>query len=297
EEVAKITGKKVKAYKQDLRDKEKTLEIFEKEKVDAVIHFAGFKGVGESVTIPVEYYDNNINSMISVIQAMKATNVRNLVFSSSATVYGSPKSVPIDETFETGGTTNPYGTTKLFIERILMDLCDVDKNFNVALLRYFNPIGAHKSGLIGEVPNGTPNNLVPYISQVAVGMRDKLFVYGDDYKTHDGTGVRDYIHVVDLAKGHIKAIEKLKSNCGLVIYNLGTGNGYSVFEVIHAYEKACGFTIPYEVCPRRAGDIAECYSNPEKAAKELGWRAELGIDEMCADSYLFQRNHPDGYKE
>lgn len=297
EEVEKITGKAVKAYAQDLRDKEKTLEIFKKENVDAVIHFAGFKGVGESVTIPVEYYDNNINSMISVIQAMKATNVKNLVFSSSATVYGNPKSVPIDESFETGGTTNPYGTTKLFIERILMDLCDIDKSLNVALLRYFNPIGAHESGLIGEVPNGIPNNLVPYIAQVAVGMREKLNVYGNDYDTADGTGVRDYIHVVDLAKGHLKAIDKLNSNCGLVIYNLGTGVGYSVLDVVHAYEKACGFSIPYQICPRRAGDIAKCYANPEKALKELGWRAELGIEKMCEDSYRFQNNHPNGYKE
>ena len=297
EEVEKITGKKVVSYKQDLCDKAKTLEIFEKEKVDAVIHFAGLKAVGESVFKPIQYYDININSVISVVEAMKRTGVKNLVFSSSATVYGTPASVPINESFPTGGTTNPYGTTKLFIEKILMDLCHVDKDINVALLRYFNPIGAHESGLIGEVPNGIPNNLVPYIAQVAVGMRDKLSVYGDDYDTHDGTGVRDYIHVVDLAKGHLLAIDKLATNSGLVIYNLGTGIGYSVLDVVHAYEKACGFEIAYQVCDRREGDIAECYADPKKALDELGWSAEYGIETMCQSSYKFQQAHPNGFVE
>ncbi len=295
--VERLTGKTVKSYEQDLCNEEKTLEIFEKEKVDAVIHFAGFKGVGESVTIPVEYYYNNINSAISVLKAMKKTNVKNFVFSSSATVYGTPKSVPIDESFVTGGTTNPYGTTKLFIEKILMDLFAADSSFNIALLRYFNPIGAHKSGEIGEVPNGIPNNLVPYIAQVAVGKREALNVYGTDYDTHDGTGVRDYIHVVDLAKGHLKALDKLLTNPGLVIYNLGTGNGYSVLDVVKAYEKACGKQIPYVICPRRGGDIAKCYANPEKALTELNWKAELGIEEMCEDSYRFQAQNPNGYEE
>ena len=297
EDVNKITGKKVFCYEQNLCDKEKTLEIFKKEKVDAVIHFAGLKAVGESVFKPLEYYYTNINTTINVLNAMKATNVKNFVFSSSATVYGTPISMPIDESFATGGTTNPYGTTKLFIEKIIMDFCEVEKDFNVALLRYFNPIGAHSSGLIGEVPNGIPNNLVPYIAQVSVGIREKLSVYGNDYPTHDGTGVRDYIHVVDLAKGHICAINKLSTNCGLVIYNLGTGVGYSVLDVVNAYIKASGKDIPYEICPRRVGDIAECYADASKAKIELSWEASLGIDDMCKDSYNFQNNHPKGFDD
>lgn len=296
ERVEELTGKKVIAYECNVCDRAKTLEIFKKEKVDAVIHFAGLKAVGESVKKPIEYYDTNINSMISIIEACKETDVKNIVFSSSATVYGTPKSVPIDESFPIGGTTNPYGTSKLFIERILMDLCDVDKTFNVALLRYFNPIGAHSSGRIGEVPNGTPNNLVPYIAQVAVGKRKELSVFGNDYDTVDGTGVRDYIHVVDLAKGHLSALDKLAKGSGLVIYNLGTGIGYSVLQVVKAYEKACGFPIPYKICDRRGGDIAECFANPKKAKEELGWEAELGIEEMCKNSYDFQKKNPNGYE-
>ena len=296
-EVEKITGKKVIAYKENLCDKAKTLAIFQKEKVDAVIHFAGLKAVGESVHKPIMYYDVNINSVISVVEAMSKTGVKNLVFSSSATVYGTPESMPINENFPTGGTTNPYGTTKLFIEKILIDYCHVNKDFNLALLRYFNPIGAHESGLIGEVPNGIPNNLVPYIAQVAVGQRDKLSVFGDDYNTHDGTGVRDYIHVVDLAKGHLLALKKLDTNSGLVVYNLGTGIGYSVLDVIHAYEKACGFSIPYEICKRREGDIGECYADPKKALEELGWKAEFGIESMCESSYKFQEMHPNGFEK
>ena len=251
--------------------------------------------MGESVAKPLEYYYNNLTCTLEVLKAMRRHNVKNFVFSSSATVYGDPERVPISEDFPTGGTTNPYGTTKLFQERILMDYCAADPTMNVALLRYFNPIGAHESGLIGEDPRGIPNNLVPYIAQVAVGKLEKLHVYGDDYPTHDGTGVRDYIHVVDLARGHVAALRKLAQNCGLFTCNLGTGKGYSVLDVLHAYEKACGKTLPYVIDLRRPGDIAECYADPAKARDELGWEAKYGIEEMCASSWKWQSANPNGY--
>ncbi len=295
--VEKITGKKIPFVKADLCDVAATEALFnDYPDIDAVIHFAGLKAVGESVHKPLEYYSNNLISTLVLLNAMRAHGVKNFVFSSSATVYGDPASVPIREDFPTGGTTNPYGTTKLFLERVLMDYCAADYTLNVALLRYFNPIGAHESGLIGEDPNGIPNNLVPYIAQVAVGKLEKLHVYGDDYPTADGTGVRDYIHVVDLAKGHVAALKKLQTNCGLFVCNLGTGNGYSVMDVLHAYEKACGKELPYVVDPRRSGDIAECFADPKKALIEMGWKAELGIEEMCASSWKWQSTNPNGYK-
>ena len=263
--------------------------------IDAVIHFAGLKAVGESVAKPLEYYTNNLINSLVLLNAMRRHGVHNFVFSSSATVYGDPATVPIHEDFPTGGTTNPYGTTKLFLEQILIDYCKAEPDMNVALLRYFNPIGAHESGLIGEDPNGIPNNLVPYIAQVAVGKLEKLGVYGDDYNTPDGTGVRDYIHVVDLAAGHVAALKKLDSKCGLFVCNLGTGNGYSVLDVVHAYEAACGKAIPYVVAPRRSGDIASCYADPRKAREELGWEAKYGIEEMCASSWKWQSTNPNGY--
>jgi len=294
--VEKITGKKVPFIKADLCDPAATEAVFAQyPQIDAVIHFAGLKAVGESVRKPLEYYTNNLVSTLTLLNVMRDHGVKNFVFSSSATVYGDPASVPIREDFPTGGTTNPYGTTKLFLERVLIDYCAADPTLNVALLRYFNPIGAHASGLIGEDPNGIPNNLVPYIAQVAVGKLEKLHVYGDDYPTADGTGVRDYIHVVDLAKGHVAALKKLGTNCGLFIVNLGTGNGYSVLDVLHAYEKACGKTLPYVVDPRRSGDVAECYAEPKKAWEEMGWKAELGIEEMCASSWKWQSTNPNGY--
>ncbi len=292
--VEKITGKKTKFYKVDLVDLEKTDEVFRTEKPDAVIHFAGYKAVGESVEKPREYYRNNLISTLNVLDCMKKYGCNKIVFSSSATVYGVPKSVPIQEDFPLS-VTNPYGSTKLMIENILRDLYVSDKTFNIAILRYFNPIGAHVSGLIGEDPRGIPNNLLPYIAQVAIGKREKLSVFGDDYPTHDGTGVRDYIHVVDLAMGHIKAIEKLCTNPGIVTYNLGTGNGYSVLDVVKAFEKASGRKVPYVVVPRRSGDVAECYSNPKKAKEELGWEAQYGIERMCEDSWRWQSMNPNGY--
>ena len=295
--VEKITGKKIPFVKADLCDAAATEALFNQyPHIDAVIHFAGLKAVGESVHKPLEYYSNNLISTLVLLNAMRAHGVKNFVFSSSATVYGDPASVPIREDFPTGGTTNPYGTTKLFLERVLTDYCAADYTLNVALLRYFNPIGAHESGLIGEDPNGIPNNLVPYIAQVAVGKLQKLHVYGDDYPTPDGTGVRDYIHVVDLAKGHVAALKKLETNCGLFVCNLGTGKGYSVMDVLHAYEKACGKELPYVIDPRRSGDIAECYADPKKALIEMGWKAELGIEEMCASSWKWQSTNPNGYK-
>ena len=294
--VEKITGKKVPFVKCELCDPVEVKELFRNyPNIDAVIHFAGLKAVGESVAKPLEYYTNNLVNTLMILNVMRDYGVKNFVFSSSATVYGDPASVPIREDFPTGGTTNPYGTTKLFIERILMDYCKAEPSLNVALLRYFNPIGAHESGLIGEDPNDIPNNLVPYIAQVAVGKLAKLHVFGDDYPTHDGTGVRDYIHVVDLARGHIAALKKLETNCGLFVCNLGTGKGYSVFDVLHAYEKACGKTLPYVIDPRRPGDIAECYADPAKARDELGWEAKYGIEEMCASSWKWQSANPNGY--
>ena len=295
--VEKITGKKVPFVKCELCDPVEVKELFRNyPNIDAVIHFAGLKAVGESVATPLEYYTNNLVNTLMILNVMRDYGVKNFVFSSSATVYGDPASVPIREDFPTGGTTNPYGTTKLFIERILMDYCKAEPSLNVALLRYFNPIGAHESGLIGEDPNDIPNNLVPYIAQVAVGKLAKLHVFGDDYPTHDGTGVRDYIHVVDLARGHIAALKKLETNCGLFVCNLGTGKGYSVFDVLHAYEKACGKTLPYVVDPRRPGDIAVCYADPTKAKEELGWEAKYGIEDMCASSWKWQSMNPNGYK-
>ncbi len=295
--VEKITGKKVPFVKAELCDEETVEKLFTQyPDIDAVIHFAGLKAVGESVSKPLEYYANNLISTLYLLDAMRRHGVKNFVFSSSATVYGDPATVPIREDFPIGGTTNPYGTSKLFQERILSDICAADPSLNVALLRYFNPIGAHESGLIGEDPNGIPNNLVPYIAKVAVGELEKVHVYGNDYPTHDGTGVRDYIHVVDLAKGHVAALKKLDTKCGLFVCNLGTGKGYSVLDVLHAYEKACGKTLPYSIDPRRAGDIAVCYADPAKARDELGWEAQYGIEDMCASSWKWQSMNPNGYK-
>ena len=295
--VEQITGTTVPFVEADLCDAAAVEQIFNQyPDIDSVIHFAGLKAVGESVAKPLEYYTNNLTSTLVLLNAMRAHNVKNFVFSSSATVYGDPATVPIREDFPTGGTTNPYGTTKLFIEKILMDYCKADPTLNVALLRYFNPIGAHESGLIGEDPNGIPNNLVPYIAQVAVGKLEKLHVFGGDYPTPDGTGVRDYIHVVDLARGHVAAIEKVSQNCGLFVCNLGTGKGYSVLDILHAYEKACGKELPYVMDPRRPGDIAACYADPQKAWDEMGWKAQYGIEEMCASSWKWQSQNPNGYK-
>ena len=296
--VEKITGKKIPFIKAELCNPAETEGIFAQyPEIDSVIHFAGLKAVGESVAKPLEYYTNNLVSTLVILNVMREHGVKNFVFSSSATVYGDPASVPINEDFPTGGTTNPYGTTKLFLERVLIDYCAADPTLNVALLRYFNPIGAHESGLIGEDPNGIPNNLVPYIAQVAVGKLEKLHVFGDDYPTPDGTGVRDFIHVVDLAQGHVAALNKLTTNCGLFICNLGTGNGYSVLDVVKAYEKACGKEIPYVIDPRRPGDIAECYADPKKALEEMGWQAKLGIEEMCASSYKWHSMNTNGYRD
>ena len=295
--VEQITGTTIPFVEADLCDAAAVEQIFNQHPdIDSVIHFAGLKAVGESVAKPLEYYTNNLTSTLVLLNAMRAHNVKNFVFSSSATVYGDPATVPIREDFPTGGTTNPYGTTKLFIEKILMDYCKADPTLNVALLRYFNPIGAHESGLIGEDPNGIPNNLVPYIAQVAVGKLEKLHVFGGDYPTPDGTGVRDYIHVVDLARGHVAAIEKVSQNCGLFVCNLGTGKGYSVLDILHAYEKACGKELPYVMDPRRPGDIAACYADPQKAWDEMGWKAQYGIEEMCASSWKWQSQNPNGYK-
>lgn len=296
ERVEKITGKKVTFYEVDLRDKESLNAVFDKEEIDSVIHFAGLKAVGESVSKPLEYYDNNIGGTLVLCQVMRDHNVKNIVFSSSATVYGNPAFVPITEECPKGEITNPYGQTKGMLEQILTDLYVADSQWNVILLRYFNPIGAHISGIIGEDPKGIPNNLVPYIAQVAVGKLECLGVFGDDYNTHDGTGVRDYIHVVDLAKGHVKAIEKLREKEGVSIYNLGTGNGYSVLDVVHAFEKACGREIKYQIKPRRPGDIDACYADPAKAEKELGWKAEFDINRMCEDSWRWQSANPNGYE-
>ncbi|MBE6122964.1 MAG: UDP-glucose 4-epimerase GalE [Solobacterium sp.] len=290
-----ITGTKPKFYRTDILDRAGLDRVFEENKIDAVIHFAGYKAVGESVQIPLTYYENNISGSVNLYQSMKEHGVKTLVFSSSATVYGAPKSVPIREDFETH-TTNPYGTTKLMNEQILTDLCNSDPEWSVLLLRYFNPIGAHKSGLIGEVPNGIPNNLVPYIARVANGTLEFLRVWGNDYPTPDGTGVRDYIHVVDLAEGHICALNYALAHKGVEMINLGTGNGYSVLEVLHAYEKACGKKLPYQIMERRPGDIATCYADTEKAQRLLGWKAKYGIDQMCEDSWNFTLKNPDGIR-
>lgn len=292
--VEKLTGKKITFYENDILNKEALINIFKQENIDAVIHFAGLKAVGESCKIPLKYYKNNVAGTVNLLEVMEMFNVKNLVFSSSATVYGDPKTVPITEDFPLSAT-NPYGRSKLMIEDILRDLYASDKEWNIAILRYFNPIGAHESGEIGEDPNGIPNNLVPYIAKVALGVLDKIYVYGNDYDTPDGTGVRDYIHVVDLAIGHIKAIEKLMEKPGLVTYNLGTGRGYSVLEVIHNYEKACHKKLPYVITDRRPGDIAISYADPSKANRELGWKAERDIEQMCRDSYNWQIKNPNGY--
>ncbi len=292
--VEKITGKKAAFYKADIRDQAAMDKIFAKEKPEAVIHFAGLKAVGESVQKPLMYYDNNIAGTVTLLNAMKEHGCKKIVFSSSATVYGKPASVPIRENFPLS-VTNPYGRTKLMIEEILGDVYTADNSWDIILLRYFNPIGAHESGLIGEDPEGIPNNLLPYVAKVAVGRLEKVNVFGNDYDTPDGTGVRDYIHVVDLARGHVKAIEKIAQNPGLKIYNLGTGNGYSVLDIIHAFSKACGHDIPYVIGPRRAGDIDMCYADPQKAYEELNWKAEYDLNKMCEDTWRWQSHNPDGY--
>ena len=294
--VEKITGKKIKFYEVDILDKDKLNEVFLSETIDAVIHFAALKAVGESVEKPLDYYHNNITGTLNLCEVMSDNGVKNIVFSSSATVYGDPDQVPIPETAPLS-TTNPYGATKLMTEQILMDLQKADPNWNVVILRYFNPIGAHESGLIGEDPNGIPNNLVPYITQVAVGKLEKLSVFGDDYDTKDGSGVRDYIHVVDLAQGHVSALQKLKPGDGVSIYNLGTGIGYSVLEMVKAFSDVVGKNIPYSIEERRPGDIATCYADAKKAKEELGWSAKRDLKKMCIDAWNWQVNNPDGYKE
>ena len=294
ERVRKISGKNAELYEGDIRDSALLDEIFARHKIDWVIHFAGLKAVGESCAKPVEYYDNNIGGTLVLLQAMRKAGCKKIVFSSSATVYGTPERLPLDETCRVGGTTNPYGSSKFFQEIMLEDVYKADNEWTVVLLRYFNPVGAHESGLIGEDPKGIPNNLTPYIAKVAIGELKEVGVFGDDYDTHDGTGVRDYIHVVDLAKGHVAAIDKIK-NGGVHVYNLGTGVGYSVLDVIHAFEKACGHKLAYSIKPRRAGDIAACYADAAKAKRELGWQAELGIDEMCASLWKWQSKNPNGY--
>lgn len=292
-----LVGRDFKFYECDIRDAEGLTKVFESEDIDSVIHFAGLKAVGESVQKPLEYFDNNVNGTLVLLDVMRKHGCKKIVFSSSATVYGMNNISPLTEDMQVGGVTNPYGRTKYMIECILQDLCVSDKEWSVCLLRYFNPIGAHKSGTMGEDPNGIPNNLMPYITQVAIGKREKLTVYGDDYDTPDGTGVRDYIHVVDLALGHLKAVEKVRGENGLFIYNLGTGIGYSVLDVVKAFEKASGVKIPYQIGPRRPGDIATCYSDPSKALKELNWKAERGIEEMCEDSWRWQSQNPAGYPD
>ncbi len=297
ERIEKITKKNVKFYQEDLLDGKALNDIYEKEEITSVIHFAALKAVSESCEIPLVYFNNNITGTINLLKTMERNNVKSLVFSSSATVYGKPATVPISEDFPIAALTvsNPYGRTKIMIEDMLRDIYKADSTWNIALLRYFNPIGAHESGEIGENPNGIPNNLLPYVAKVAVGELECVNVYGDDYDTPDGTGVRDYIHVVDLAEGHIKALEKLKTNPGLVTYNLGTGTGYSVLEIIKNFEKACGKKIPYKIAERRKGDIDTCYANPEKARLELGFEAKRGIDKMCEDAWRWQSKNPKGY--
>jgi len=297
ERVAKITGKEVTFYEADILDTDALNKIFDTEKIEAVIHFAGLKAVGESVKKPWEYYENNIAGTLSLVDVMRKHDVKNIIFSSSATVYGDPAQIPITEECPKGQCTNPYGWTKSMLEQVLSDIQKADPEWNVILLRYFNPIGAHKSGTIGENPNGIPNNLMPYITQVAVGKLKELGVFGNDYDTPDGTGVRDYIHVVDLAIGHVKALKKLEEKCGLAIYNLGTGVGYSVLDIVKNFEEATGVKIPYVIKDRRPGDIATCYSSAKKAKEELGWEAKYGIKEMCADSWNWQSKNPNGYDD
>lgn len=294
ERLEELTGKKIKFYDIDVADKEKVRDMFSKENFDSVIHFAGYKAVGESVAKPIMYYRNNLDTTLTLLEVMDEFSVNNFVFSSSATVYGIPESVPLVEGMKTG-CTNPYGWTKLMIEQILTDVANANKELSVVLLRYFNPIGAHQSGKIGEDPTGIPNNLLPYITQVAIGKLPQLGVFGNDYPTPDGTGVRDYIHVVDLAKGHVKAIEYASKNKGTEIFNLGTGVGYSVLDIVKAFEKANNIKIPYVIKPRRDGDIAECYADPKKASAILGWKAEKTLEDMCKDSWRWQSNNPNGY--
>ncbi len=293
--IEEITGKKVTVYEGDVRDGNLLDKIFSERKIDWVIHFAGLKAVGESCVKPIEYYNNNLYGTLVLTDTMRKHGCKKIVFSSSATVYGDPEILPLTEECKTGGTTNPYGTSKYFQEIMLEDIYKSDKEWTVVLLRYFNPVGAHESGMIGEDPKGIPNNLTPYISKVAIGELKEIGIFGNDYPTHDGTGVRDYIHVTDLAKGHVSAIEKINGN-GVYTYNLGTGKGYSVLDVIRAFEKACGKKLPYAIKPRRAGDIAACYADASKAKKELGWTAELGIDEMCSSSWNWQKKNPEGYR-
>ena len=288
DKIKQITGKDFKFYEMDYSNKEELNKVFTENKIDAVLNFAGYKAVGESVKKPIEYYMNNISGALVLLDVMRAHNCKKFIFSSSATVYGDPATVPITEEFPTGGTTNPYGTTKLFIEQILKDIYNSDNSWDICILRYFNPVGAHESGLIGEEPQGIPNNLMPYVARVAAGILPELSVFGNDYDTPDGTGVRDYIHVVDLAKGHVKALEKLdKEHEGLFIYNLGTGTGYSVLDMVKAFEKATGKEVKYKIAPRRSGDIAKCYAAPAKAKIELGWVAEKNLDDMCKDSWHY----------
>ena len=293
--VKQITGKDVRFYFGDIADRELVRKIFRENDIDVCIHFAGLKSVGESVDKPLEYYQNNITGTLNMLEVMKECGIKNLIFSSSATVYGEAEIMPISESCPKGICTNPYGWTKSMLEQIFSDIQKADPEWNIILLRYFNPMGAHKSGLIGENPNGIPSNLMPYITQVAVGKLEKLGIFGNDYNTHDGTGVRDYIHVVDLARGHVKALEKIREKCGLAVYNLGTGTGYSVLDIVKNFEEVTGINIPYEFKPRRPGDIATCYCDPSKAEKELGWKAEYTLKDMCLDSWNWQKNNPDGY--
>lgn len=294
--VKALTGKEVKFYKGDILDRDILNKIFKEEKIDSCIHFAGLKAVGESVAKPWEYYNNNIAGTLTLVDVMRQNGCKSIIFSSSATVYGDPAQIPITEECPKGQCTNPYGWTKSMLEQILMDIYKADNEWNVILLRYFNPIGAHKSGTMGENPNGIPNNLMPYITQVAVGKLKCLGVFGNDYPTHDGTGVRDFIHVVDLAKGHVKAIDYADAHKGAEVFNLGTGTGYSVLDIVNAFQKVNGVEIPYEIKPRRPGDIAECYADPKKAYEGLGWKAEKTLEDMCRDSWHWQSSNPNGYE-
>lgn len=295
--VAQIIGKQIEFFKVDIRDRDALSDVFSKHQFDAVIHFAGLKAVGESVAKPLEYYENNMSGTFVLLDVMRNHGCKNIIFSSSATVYGDPAIIPITEECPKGQCTNPYGQTKSMLEEVLKDVQRADAEWNVVLLRYFNPIGAHVSGLIGENPNGIPNNLMPYITQTAIGIREQLGVFGDDYDTPDGTGVRDYIHVVDLADGHVKALRKIEEKAGVCVYNLGTGNGYSVLDMVHAFEKACGHELPYKILDRRPGDVAACYADPAKAKEELGWVAKRNLEEMCEDSWRWQSTNPNGYEE
>ncbi len=295
--VKELSGKDFPFYQCDIRDEEGMRAVFQKHQIDAVIHFAGLKAVGESVEKPLEYYDNNVNGTLVLYRVMKEAGCKRIIFSSSATVYGGVNQSPLNEEMPTGAVTNPYGRTKYVIEEILKDICVSDPEFCAVLLRYFNPVGAHESGRIGEDPNGIPNNLMPFLLQVAIGKREKLSVFGNDYDTHDGWGVRDYIHVVDLARGHVKAVDYALKNTGATPINLGTGTGYSVLDIVNAFERVNNVPVPYVIAPRRAGDIATCYSDPAKAAALLGWKAELGLEDMCRDSWHWQSQNPNGYGE